>query len=65
MPTKNTSKLHRMVIEVNAQQYARLRGHLLATKNQTVSDWVRQMIDNELREPVKGQFRTAYGRALH
>jgi hypothetical protein len=47
--------LHRMVIEVDKKQYLRLRGLLLAKKQQTVSGWVREKIGEELQEPAKGR----------
>lgn len=57
------SILHRMVIEVDKAQYLKLRGELLTKKGQTVSDWIREKIDQELREPINGQYRTTYGKS--
>jgi hypothetical protein len=53
MKHKLKEKLHRMVVEVERDQYKRLRGKLLSEHGITISDWVRSEIANELGEEVK------------
>jgi hypothetical protein len=53
-------KYHRLVVEVDKQQFNRFRAFLLEKKGLTVSNWVRMEMDRLLNEPVKGRYKTKY-----
>lgn len=61
MPKKTTGKkLHRLVVEMDPDQFKRLKIVLLQKYNMTVSNWVREKVDAELGERVKGKYKTRY-----
>lgn len=61
MPKKvNTGKTHRMVVEVDKDQFLRFRAALLEKRGLTISNWARNEMDKVLNEQVKGRFRTKY-----